>query len=337
MRSTSTRSGSECSARAWLGPARLGAVWAVNSVEDFQRESSSVGSATTFKAMPTTPLGLDIKLAPAGWISVRDVVAEWRGAPPVVVVNSPSELPVRNAPTDARGLYSSGKAWIVAKSPRQDSETLAHEVIAHHGLRKSLGGQVKSFFYAVQDGIAGGDPTLKRIRSYVRSVYVDDRGQPVLNRSSEADEIAAVVAEARFDGKRSRLVIEDANRKMSKATANRIARDLLYLDRPADLEEVEGALLIAEHQVRHGGPFWGLGYRWKRWYARPMAKFDPRKPPMSLAQSEFLLREESDQQQSKSDRKGLFLVLQLVLAAILLGAGILGFFWNVGSIFGFLR
>lgn len=231
-----------------------------------------------------------MKLLPIASQTAGNIVADWRGAPPVEVVSSPADLPIRNAPADARGLYKDGKAWIVANSPVPVGETLAHEVIAHHGLRQTLGSHLKSFFYAVHSGINAGDSTLHRIRSHVRSVYVDDRGQCVLNRASESDEIAAFVAEARFDSKSSRLVIDSPGRKMSKAAANRIAREVLFFDRPADLEEVEGALLIAEHQVRHGGMMFGLGYRLKRWYAAPMTKFDPKARPMSLAESESLLR-----------------------------------------------
>lgn len=270
---------------------------------------------------------------------VTAIMGKWLGGLPVNVVANVSDLPV-DAPPDARGMYRKDATWIVAETQPgwQVAHTLAHEMLGHHGMRQALGAKWRPFMHAIQSGLRSGDRRLQVARGMVRSAYVDDAGAFNLSAVSESDEIAALVAELGFDPEKGKLSIQQPTRKVAAATAGQFARETLYLDRPATFEELEGALLTAEHQLRHGGPIWGLGFKFRRWYAATMTKpWDPNKPPMSLAQSEFLLREEVDQQQAKSDRKGLYLVLQLVLAALLLGAGILGFFWNVGATVGLFR
>jgi hypothetical protein len=272
-------------------------------------------------------------------LAVDQIVGNWAGAPHVEVVAQTTDLPIA-APADARGLYRKGAAWIVADTHEYHDvgATLAHEVLGHHGVRESLGAKWRPFMHAIQDGVRAGDMRLRFLRGEVRAAYVDHAGEFNLSSLAESDEIVAAVAEYGFDPVACRLRIQKPAHKLATAAKGQFLREALYLDRPATFEQLEGALVAAEHRLRHGGPVWGLGFRLRRWYASAMSKpWDPNQPPMSLAQSEFLLREEADQQQAKSDRKGLYLVLQLVLAALLLGAGILGFFWNVGSTVGLFR
>lgn len=267
------------------------------------------------------------------------ITSKWRGHTAITVVANPTDLPIP-APDDARGLYKGGETWIVANTQPswQVAQTLVHEMLGHHSMRKSLGTGWRPFMHAIQAGLRSGDPQLKVARGMVRSAYVDDFGAFNLSAIGESDEIVALAAELGFNAEAGRMGIAQPARKMAIAAAGQFAREQLYMERPAKFADVEGMLLTAEHHLRHGGPLWGLGYQIRRWYASAMTKpWDPNQPPMSLAQSEFLLREETDQRQAKSDRKGLYLVLQLLLAALLLGAGILGFVWNVGATVGHFR
>lgn len=239
---------------------------------------------------------------------VDRIVSAWRGAPPVAVVAWPEDLPVNGAPGDTRGLYHRGAAWVVAKTqlyPDQAAETTAHEVIGHHAVREILGSAWRSFMHAIHDGANSGDVALNNFRSYVREVYVNDQGECNLSRAAVADEITAAITEARFDSASGRLAIDQPTRKLALAVAAHLKREALYLNSPATLDELEGALLIAEHRLRHGGMLFGVGYRLKRWYAsatmpRP---WNPKAPPMSLAESERLLKAENSRIERIEDSK----------------------------------
>lgn len=226
---------------------------------------------------------------------VDQLVSNWRAAPPVRVVEIVDDLPCK-VYDDTRGLYRRGEAWIVANACTKSEviETLAHEVVGHHGMRQALGGLWRPFMQAIQSGARGGDPRLNRIRKHVARAYVDQSGQCNLNPIAHSDEMAAALAQLRFSGESGRLEVARPMRKVAKAAVGHLSREALLLDVPADFGELEGNLLLAEHKLRYGGHFWGLGYLWRRWYAARMPKFDPKAAPMSLDESERLLKSARD-------------------------------------------
>jgi len=256
---------------------------------------------------------------------VVSIVNGWRGATAVSVVSSVNELPVV-APGDTRGLYKGGETWIVANTQPtwQVAQTLAHEMLGHHSMRKTLGAGWRPFMHAIQAGLRSGDPQLQVARGMVRSAYVDDSGAFNLSAVSESDEIAALVAELGFDTAKGRLAIHRPIQKVAAATAGQFAREALFMDKPATFQDLEGALLTAEHTLRHGGPLWGLGYRWRRWYASAMSKpWDPNQPPMSMRESQNLLQAEKDRATWWSEMQFGWDSLVL-LGSVILGVGLVG-------------
>lgn len=233
------------------------------------------------------------------------IAALWRGAPPIAVVATPADLPVP-APADARGVFVQGKVWVVASTqhPLDVARTLSHEVIAHHGLRKALGPAWRDFMGAVQGGVHAGDMDLQDLRLEVRSAY---RGMG-LSRTAEADEMAAGVVERGINSRTGRF---EPQRPMAKRVAAAMAhfkRESLYAEVPVSYDELEGALLAAEHHVRYGGRFFGLGRRLRGWYAARMPqKWDIHEPPMSLDESERLIAAEKN-------REGNWVASKLVLS-----------------------
>jgi len=185
---------------------------------------------------------------------VSSIVESWRGGTPVTVVASVNDLPVK-VPADVKGLYRSGETWIVAGTQPiwQVAQTVAHEVLGHHAMRQTLGSGWRPFMHAIQHGIRSGDHRLQIARTMVRSAYIDESGRFNLSPVGESDEMVALVAELGFDAKQGCLTIENPVRKVAAAVTGQFARETLYLDRPATFEELEGALLAAEHRLRHGG------------------------------------------------------------------------------------
>lgn len=273
---------------------------------------------------------------------VQRLTSAWRGCPPVTVVRAAADLPF-GAPDDIRGAYlpRTGKAYIVA-APQYAAdvgEVLAHEVIAHHGLRAGKGGAWRSFMLNIQAGMRGGDATLRRCREYLRPIYVDDSGRFNLTAVQEADEIAALVAEAKFHDASGRLQIDKPLSKQWLAVRRHFSRESLYLDRPVTFEELEGAILASERRLRHGDGFFGIGWRLRRWYAPPMPKpWNPLAPPMSIEESERLLKAEADRSNYFNNLKAMasitvgFLALLTVIGCI----GTLGFIFvrGIGRLFG---
>ena len=71
---------------------------------------------------------------------VDRITSGWHAAPPVTIVEWPEDLPVKNAPRDARGMWRGGEAFVVANQPLElVGDTLAHEALGHCGLRETLG------------------------------------------------------------------------------------------------------------------------------------------------------------------------------------------------------
>ncbi|MFZ2306856.1 MAG: hypothetical protein WAW73_17830 [Rhodoferax sp.] len=259
---------------------------------------------------------------------VDRIVSGWRGAPQVTIVESVSDLPVQG-PSDVRGLFYRGGTWVVVDNQAsiEVPRTLAHEVIGHHAMRDTLGGSWRSFMHAVQGGIRSGDWRLGYFQQDVRGRYTDGTGVCNLSPTQESDEIAAAVVELLFDGQSGRLAVNQPFRKIARAGLGHAAREGLYLDRPVCMDELLGTLLAAEHRLRFGGPLWGLGRRLRDWYAPRMPKFNPKAPPMSLRESERLLKAENDRIASKG------VVLQELLSVGMV-LGLIAFFallWIIGS------
>lgn len=252
---------------------------------------------------------------------VEKIVGRWRGAPPVTVVSWPKDLPVRGAPSDVRGMYMSGETWVVAntQSTTRVGETLAHEALGHHAMRDMLGSGWRSFMYALNHGARSGDVKLAGMREYVKRVYVNDSGDCNLSAVQVGDEVAAAVVEYRFDGKTGRLEVEQPARKLATAAAGHFARETLYMDKPATFEELEGALLAAEHRLRFGSGFFGLGYWARRWYASAtMSKpWNPKAPPMSMQESESLLKAANDRSADWNEWKIIGLLLVVAVGALI--------------------
>lgn len=129
---------------------------------------------------------------------VTRLTSSWKNGPRVVVVDRGTDLP-KGVDTRARGAYIGGAIYIVASNNMTaDSvaRTLAHEAIAHYGLRQSQGekgwGQLMA---AINRGVKAGNKDLVAIRDYVRQAYKDENLSPEL----EADEIAARVVERGVD------------------------------------------------------------------------------------------------------------------------------------------
>ncbi|WP_114970214.1 hypothetical protein [Rhodoferax ferrireducens] len=250
---------------------------------------------------------------------VQRLSSAWHGSPPVTVVRATIDLPIP-APEDVRGMWFRGGAWIVVNTQPLSAVggTLAHEAIGHGAMRETLGQHWRGFMHNIQSGLRGGDHRLHYFREHVRSVYVDDSGVCNLSPVSESDEITAALVEHRFDGESGRLSISSPLRKFLRAASGHFYREALYLDRPVDFEQLEGTILAAEHRLRHGGSFFGIGFRLRRWYASGMSKpWNPNAPPMSLAESERLLKAESDRLRRQRDSKfgfdGLVLIAGLIL------------------------
>jgi hypothetical protein len=137
---------------------------------------------------------------------VDEVTGSWKGGPKVTVVQTAADLPGDN-PSDVRGLYERGQVWIVAGAHRNGptmrravSRTLAHETVAHYGLRDMLGREDwKQLMANIQLGVKAGNKELRRIQAFVRETYVDASGQFYLSASQEADEIAAKAVEEAID------------------------------------------------------------------------------------------------------------------------------------------
>jgi hypothetical protein len=235
----------------------------------------------------------------------------WNFAPPITVVVAPSDLPIP-APDDARGLYYRGEVFVVAgrQLVADVGQTVIHEAIGHHAMRAMLRGSWRSFMFGIQAGARAGDPALRMLRCGVRETYVDGSGTCNLSPVMESDEIAAACAEIGFNPRSG--VIEAAHpvRAQAAAVAGHVARESLYMDRPVSYRQLQGALLAAQHRIRYGDAFFGVGCRLRQWYrSTTMAKFNIHKPPMSLSESQGLLDAEEKRRNSHGET---LVVLQVI-------------------------
>jgi len=136
---------------------------------------------------------------------VGELMAGWKNGPQVTVVPTHRDLPIP-APRDVRGLYFKGKVWVVAGAHADSMQvrqtvgrTLAHEAIAHYGLREMLGREGWAELMGKIQSALPDNKELQKIQSYIRRAYVDEKGQFDLSPNLEADEIAARVVEQAID------------------------------------------------------------------------------------------------------------------------------------------
>jgi len=137
---------------------------------------------------------------------VDEMTAGWKNGPRITVVETAADLPGDN-PSDVRGLYTRGHIYIVARAHRNGKDlrrtiarTLAHEAVAHFGLRDMLGREGwYQLMRNIQLGIKAGNKALREIQAYVREVYTDADGNVYLQPDAEADEIAARAVELAID------------------------------------------------------------------------------------------------------------------------------------------
>ena len=131
---------------------------------------------------------------------VQPMAAKWDVD--VRVVALPADLPIK-APSDAMGLHYNGVIYIVARTNRSQAQvlrTLAHETIAHYGLRSMLGRENwRAFMRQIQFAARRKGGPLQEISDYIRRTYVDENGQFNLSEVQEGDEIAARVVELGVD------------------------------------------------------------------------------------------------------------------------------------------
>jgi hypothetical protein len=190
------------------------------------------------------------------------IIGKWKNPPTLRVVQSYRDLPGEH-PADVRGLYQRGTVWIVAGAHANSEDalrtvgrTLAHEAIAHHGLRDMLGRDGwDELMRNIRLAIESGNKPLNAIREQVRKTYVDEDGEFNLSANLEADEIAALVVE--------QAVGADGNFRPGfsflKATWARIAEFLrsIGIDVKFTHAELQGMLVRAQRHLaagRRAGP-----------------------------------------------------------------------------------
>ncbi|MEO8391230.1 PLxRFG domain-containing protein [Polaromonas sp.] len=141
------------------------------------------------------PAGMTVTEAKA--ITDR-LTAGWKNAPRVVVLKDASRSPVE-VDARARGLYHQNTVYVFAENnvdANAVARTVAHESIAHHGLRQLLGPmRWIALMKNIQKGIQNGDVSLIAHRDYVEQAYKNQNLSPNLI----ADEIAARVVEDAVD------------------------------------------------------------------------------------------------------------------------------------------
>ncbi|APW38430.1 hypothetical protein RD110_15515 [Rhodoferax koreense] len=184
---------------------------------------------------------------------VADITAGWSNMPPVRVVAKRLDLPV-HAPYDTRGFYN-GQVWIVARnmhSPEDVAKTLAHEAIAHHGLRTALGNtEFAKLTRQIQMAIKTGNKPLSEIARYVRETYVDEAGDFNLNPTQEADEIAAKVVEDAVDAS-GQFRPGFGFVKQAYARLAQWLRETMGIKVPFTMAELHGMLVSAQQGLQVG-------------------------------------------------------------------------------------
>lgn len=264
---------------------------------------------------------------------VNRITARWNGAPPVTIVSTAADLPFP-APPDAEAAYRRGEVHLVdqALAPARAVQVLGHEVVGHHGVRKALGG-AWHWFMADLATSSRAEPSLLAARAHIERTYTGPDGACNLTGMQLADEVAASLAEHAMDPATGRIVVRDPLRVQAAALQAHLARSVLLLDVPVCRAQLEGIILLAERYVRYGGRFFGMTGLLARWYAGQMATPKPRpidnsRPPITLVESESLLRGAKDQADWRERFKAIRDVLVLLAIPVLLVVGVASLFTN---------
>ena len=222
--------------------------------------------------------------------------SQWKTGPKVHIAPTARHLPF-NAPDDARGLHWRGEVHVVASQPADSlAQTMVHEAVGHFGMRELLGDEWPHFMRHIQLGIQERDPGLLKIQAHIRCAYVDDNGRFCLSPMQEADEIAAYVAEEILCMRTGEIKLARPWRQALQAVKGRFLREAMHLERPVSRAELEGVLLLAVRRMERG-PRASVKERIGRLWAAccsMAAMFDPRKPPMSLEESQRLIEAADD-------------------------------------------
>lgn len=107
-------------------------------VESWAEQGKTLAASAFYARGGMFSLGMD---AADVRTDIASLTAKWNNAPSIQVVQSVEDLPFA-APSDARGVYARGKAWLVAdnmQSPADAQFVLFHEVLGHAGLRGLFG------------------------------------------------------------------------------------------------------------------------------------------------------------------------------------------------------
>ena len=127
---------------------------------------------------------------------VVGIASKWRGAPPLQVIETTNSLPF-SVPSDVRGMFMDGQAYVVAAQPAHRlAQTLTHEVIGHHGIRQVLRHRLGAFLRGVAETARKAKTgKLRRLHDMVRRNYVDHKGRCRLPVAVIAEEMAAYEVE----------------------------------------------------------------------------------------------------------------------------------------------
>jgi len=114
----------------------------------------------------------------------------------VQIVQTTSDLPV-DVPTDVRGMYYDGIAYVVAdNTPVSDAKTvLTHEIVGHMGLEEMLGDSFSDVIGKIKRMKRVGNKQVAEIVKTLKRSYVDENGNYALTPNQEAREILAHIAE----------------------------------------------------------------------------------------------------------------------------------------------
>ncbi|MBD9582969.1 hypothetical protein IB269_16375 [Delftia sp. DLF01] len=266
---------------------------------------------------------------------VNWLTSRWKSGPVVRIAPTARHLPFP-APDDARGLHWNGTVHLVAnQAPDSLAQTLAHEAVGHYGLRAMLGKEWPHFMRHIQLGLQAGDPGLRTLQRHIRAAYVDEAGRFCLSPRQEADEIAAYAAEELLCLQSGRIRPGRPLAQAIEAWKGRALREGLLLERGVSRQELEGALLLAAQRME-GGPLGPV----RRWIGRRQMRSatialmrDLNKPPMSLEESERLLKAEEDRLHRKGETKGFLAGIGLIVSFPLLLACIGIMIWGLISLF----
>lgn len=181
---------------------------------------------------------------------VDAVSKSWKAAPPIRVVDAVGDLPFRNPPANARGAYDGRTIWVVAanhRSPATLRRTIAHEAVAHAGLRGMLGDQdFGKLLRTVKVALQSKNKALLEIQDDVRRIYVDDDGNFNLTEESEMDEIIARATEVAVDLDTGKIKDGFGAFKQVYSKIAEWLRNVVGLKVPFSMTELHGFLLRSE-------------------------------------------------------------------------------------------